>query len=219
MTLSYLDQKREGYKGVLKINPNTIDSVQWFQSAIDTINTAIIIILDSTNKFNRMSAIEPAQRKFVEELEALRKELEEHPNRKKALENESARKLMEALKEQEWKIQSDEQFLVWLNSQIIRPAQNKDLFLKNVISRLFRGRFDEDIMHGQYERQQRSGSVIAVLDLSYIMDCHMVLSYTDQGSAGLNIQILRLENKYLNWKEPIIPTIKFQEEYIKSKKQ
>lgn len=62
---------------------------------------AIFLILNPTDKFSRMAAIEPAQKKFVEELESLKKELQEHPNHTKALENANARKLAEELKSQE----------------------------------------------------------------------------------------------------------------------
>lgn len=221
--VTYLEGKREEYKNVIRINPNTIDSVQWFQVAIDLVNIAIFMILNPTEKFSRMSAIEPAQKHFVEELEALKKELEEHPNRKKALENESSRKLMEALKEQDWKIKSDDQFKAWLITMIPDTIKidNKELFLANVVKRIFETQnFEEsDRKYGDYERYKYSGNILAILDLrETTLWAYIIVVKSPFGYEKMNLQLYKIPKVYTLKKDVIVPSVNLSEEYIVSKK-
>ena len=224
MTLSFLNQKREDYKTIMKINPNTIDSVQWFQSAIDAINTAILLILNPTKKFSRISAIEPAQKEFIEELELLKKELEEHPNRIKAVDNENARKLTEALREQEWKLKTDKQFVDRLSTIIPTNIEfkNKDIFLNSIVRRIFETQdFDErDRKHGEYERDKYAGNVLAIFDFLESFWCHVMVVKTKIGYENIfNLELHKMPKIYTSSKDPITPTIAFSPDYIKSKKK
>jgi hypothetical protein len=212
-----IEQKRSLYTNS-RLDLDTFTSADQFTAAIDTIDTALCLILHTKEKLSKKSSIDAVQLACVKELESLKQTIINHPNYTIFQEAKKQEALQHEIEEQWWVIENDEQFMAWLWSIIPKDnlkLRNTEVFKKKFLERIFKiGSFEEEIMYGQYETHISNKTILGVLDMTEKWKAFIIILNIPYGYEASNLHIYKLPTVYTTNKPPIKPSVVLADSYI-----
>lgn len=212
-----IEQKRWLYTdSTLELDSFT--SADQFTAVINTIDTALYLILHTQEKLPKKSSIDAVQLACVRELESLKQTIKNHPNYTIFQEEKKQAILKETIEQQWWVIENDEQFMAWLLSIIPEynhKLRNTEIFKKKFLERILKtGVFDDTIMYGDYERLISNNTILGVLDMTKKRNAFIVILNMPYGYEESNLHIYKLPVVYTKNKTPIKPNILLADNYL-----